>query len=62
MLKVVKAVELEQTLKHFHDSELVGGHRGINATIDKILNFYWFPNMRETVTNWIANCSCAEVS
>ena len=44
-----------------HNSPM-GGHVGITKTLDAIQQTFWWPNMREDVTRWIANCmTCQEV-
>jgi hypothetical protein len=61
-LRVLKEGELKSTLYQFHASEESGGHRGIQVTLHKMNNYYWFPNMTEIVTAYVNDCSCQKVS
>lgn len=39
------------------------GHVGLNKVIDNLTKVYWFPNMKETVRNYIGNClKCIQYS
>lgn len=60
--KVVKSIELTDVLNKFHNDPATGGHRKVLATMEKITNYYWFPNMTEIVKAWIADCVCQHVS
>src|SRR6266851_7381954 len=43
-------------LHHFHSS-ITAGHPGITKTIQLIQPYYWWPQMKDFVTNYIKGCS-----
>ena len=58
-LKPVIPLELKyQIIKSYHDAPY-DGHLGLNTTISKIRNRYYWPNIPHTVTKYIRECdSC----
>jgi len=42
-------------LKSFHDTP-TNGHQGFEKTLEKLKRFYWWPNMRNDVDNYIRSC------
>ena len=56
---VPKALEIE-ILKGTHDSPFTG-HLGVTRTLDRIRKHFFWPNMRESVENYIRQCDiCAK--
>lgn len=53
--------ERYKILREFHDS-YIGGHQGIDKTIERIKRYYNWPNMREDVENYIKNCEICQKS
>ena len=52
--------ERQQIMEVLHDS-LVGGHKGINQTYQKIRERYYWPGMRNDVLDYVRRCpSCQE--
>ena len=45
--------EIREILKHHH-SEAMGGHRGVNATLQKISNYYCWNGMKEDVQEYVS--------
>ena len=52
---VVPELLIKSVISLYHDSSL-GGHSGIQNTMDCIQEQYYFPNMSTTVTNYIRSC------
>jgi len=52
---IVPFLLITKILQSFHDSPL-GGHQGIHNTMDKLKRYYWWPNMRKDVENYILSC------
>ena len=52
---IVPSLLRTKILQSFHDSPL-GGHQGIHKTMDKLKRYYWWPNMRKDVENYILSC------
>jgi len=44
-----------RVLRSFHDTP-TNGHQGIDKTFEKIKRFYWWPNMKEDIRNYILSC------
>ena len=42
-------------LRSFHDTP-VNGHQGVNKTLEKLKRYYWWPNMRNDVQNYVYSC------
>jgi hypothetical protein len=60
----IEAEELKQDrkariIREMH-SDPVGGHQGINRTVDRIKLYVSWPNMREDVTNYIRTCETCQ--
>ncbi|KAL2102408.1 hypothetical protein ACEWY4_001576 [Coilia grayii] len=53
MVKVVQTQEVEQLLTEFHTSHL-GGHCGVEKTLDALNNRYYWPGMSVDVKNWVS--------
>lgn len=47
--------EIAKIIQENHDSA-IGGHTGINRLYKKLKNFYIWPNMKNTIKNYINNC------
>ena len=48
-----------QILMEAHDNALQGGHLGFWKTLNRIQNFYWFPDMHSWILRYIMTCqSC----
>jgi RNase H-like domain found in reverse transcriptase/Integrase zinc binding domain len=43
----------------YHDS-LTAGHPGISKTIWSITRDYWWPNMKDTITNYVKGCALCQ--
>ena len=43
-------------LKSFHDAPTTG-HQGIDRTYEKLNRYYWWPNMKKDVTNYVLSCN-----
>lgn len=52
---VVPANLIPEVLRLAHDSPL-GGHCGINNTIDRIREFFFFPRMGKIITDYVRSC------
>ncbi len=48
-------------LHHFHSS-LTTGHPGIAKTIQLISPFYWWPHMKDFVTNFVKGCTTCQMN
>jgi hypothetical protein len=60
----IEAEELTQNrktriIKEMH-SDPVGGHQGINRTVDRIKLYVSWPNMREDITDYIRTCEICQ--
>ena len=56
---IVPSTLRARILKSFHDSP-TNGHQGIDKTLDKIKRYYWWPNMKKDIHNYVLSCStCA---
>jgi len=42
-------------LKSFHDTP-TSGHQGVDRTFEKLKRFYWWPNMKKDVNNYVLSC------
>ena len=52
---VVSPVEVKDILRQFHTSAM-GGHSGINSTMNKIVVHYWWHCMKADVTEYVSHC------
>jgi len=56
---IVPSTLRARILKSFHDSP-TNGHQGIDKTLEKIKRYYWWPNMKKDIHNYVLSCStCA---
>jgi hypothetical protein len=51
--------EIEKILFEFHDN-LLNGHTGIDKTYDKIKDKYYWPKMKQDITNYINKCKICQ--
>lgn len=51
--KVVLTVEEIGEILHHHHSNAMGGHSGVNATLNKISNHYYWNGMKEDVQEYV---------
>ena len=42
-------------LKKFHDAP-ISGHQGVDRTFEKLKRYYWWPNMKKDVYNYVQSC------
>ena len=45
----------------FHD-QLTAGHPGISKTLQLILPYYWWPNMKVFITDYICRCATCQIN
>ena len=56
--RVVTSAALERrTLIQNHHDLPVYGHPGINRTIRLVERYYWWPNMRKEITEYVQGCT-----
>ena len=49
-----------EILRQLHDSRMSGGHLGVEKTLARIKQTFWWPSLKTSVKNYIANCDrCA---
>ena len=54
--RIIVPSALKRNLLHsFHDTTL-NGHQGIHKTFEKLSRYYWWPNMRKDVENYVLSC------
>jgi hypothetical protein len=53
-------LKIDVLVEH-HDS-LMGGHMGIDKTIEKITRLFWWPNMHVDIENHVRTCPACQVS
>ena len=49
----------QQCLQEAHDSP-VGGHKGVNKTLDLIRRAYWWPTVKKDVTKYVTTCASCQ--
>ena len=49
---VFTIAEMREVL-HYHHSNAMGGHSGVNSTLNKISNYYWWNGMKEDVHEYV---------
>ena len=52
--KVVLTIEEIGEILHHHHSKAMGGHSGVNATLNKISNYYCWNGMKEDVQEYVS--------
>jgi len=52
---LVPSVLKARLLKSFHDAP-TSGHQGVDRTFEKLRRYYWWPNMKKDVCNYVASC------
>ena len=52
--KVLLTLEEISEVLHHHHSNAMGGHSGVNATLDKIPNYYYWYGMKEDVQEYVS--------
>lgn len=53
--------EMTNILKQYHDSA-VGGHIGINRLYKKLKSLYSWPNMKQTVSDYVRSCELCKIN
>jgi len=53
---IVPSTLKAQLLYNYHDTP-TNGHQGVSKTLEKLQRFYWWPNMRNDVTNYVHSCT-----
>ena len=54
--KIIVPSSLKASILYsFHDTP-TNGHQGVDKTLEKLKRFYWWPNMKNDVTNYISSC------
>jgi hypothetical protein len=53
-------IRIDVLVEH-HDS-LMGGHMGIDKTMEKIVRLFWWPNMHVDIENHVRTCHACQVS
>ncbi|KAJ4759850.1 polyprotein [Rhynchospora pubera] len=51
----------QQILQSLHDSP-VGGHSGINATYQKLKRYFYWPNLKQSVHDYITSCHNCQIN
>ena len=46
--------EISEVLHHHHSNAMGGGHSGVNATLDKISNYYCWNGMKEDIQEYVS--------
>lgn len=52
-------IKQKQIIQHFHDSN-IGGHQGINKTVERIQRNYVWSNLRNSVEKYIKSCELCQ--
>jgi len=52
---IVPASLKARLLKSFHDTP-TSGHQGVDRTLEKLRRYYWWPNMKKDVINYVHSC------
>jgi len=56
---IVPTMLRTRLLKSFHDAP-TSGHQGVDRTYEKLRRYYWWPNMKKDVSNYVLSCDvCA---
>ena len=55
-LLVIKPEEVDQIVSNAHDHPL-SGHFGIEKTLQKISQYYWWPKMAKYISHYVKACS-----
>lgn len=55
-IELTDASEIQKVMKAYHLS-LLGGHTGMNRTLNRIRQFYHWPNMKKNIISFIGNCT-----
>jgi hypothetical protein len=53
-------IKIDVLVEH-HDS-LMGGHMGIDKTMEKVVRLFWWPNMHVDIENHVRTCPACQVS
>ena len=53
--KVLLTMEEISEVLDYHHSNAMGGHSGINATLDKISSYYFWNGMKEDVKEYVCH-------
>ncbi len=54
---VIPSQLIPTVLSETHDSPLLGGHMGINRTMDKTRQRFFWPTMYQDIVQWIKSCT-----
>ena len=57
--RVIKITEVEKVLYSCH-SDLLAGHLGIEATYQRILSKYFWPQMFDTIKQYVQSCTVCQ--
>ena len=44
-------------LLHYHDGEMEGTHPGVEETVAKIAQTFWWPTLKKDVVKWVRTCA-----
>jgi len=58
--RVICLPEQKENILELCHGGLVGGHRGIPATIGKIRRLYWWRGMNNDIKNWVRKCDTCQ--
>ncbi len=61
-LVVVENNDLRRSVLHHFHSSITAGHPGISKTIQLIQPFYWWPCMKDFITNYVKGCVTCQMN
>ena len=47
---------VKSLLHSYHDNPLIGGHFAVHRTLNKIRDKFWWPNMKQSVNDYVKSC------
>ena len=59
-LQLVVPIQLREEIMKTHHDDLLGGHCGFLKTLNKILQWYWWPKMRGDIKDWVQTCNICQ--
>ena len=62
VLVVVEDNDLRRGVASLFHNQLIAGHPGISKTLQLLLPYYWWPNMKTFVTAYIRGCTTCQIT
>ena len=58
--RVAKVGEVDQILRNLHSNSVGGGHFGMNATVEKVSQRYWWKGFSSSARDFVKNCEICQ--